>query len=72
MTLMLMFSIPIYVADPGELSADFDALFHWLSFALATPVVLFSAQPFFAGALRDLRSRTLGMDVPVQPAGITA
>ncbi|APE31452.1 ATPase P [Halomonas aestuarii] len=65
---VLMFSIPIYVADPGELSADFDALFHWLSFALATPVVLFSAQPFFAGALRDLRSRTLGMDVPVSLA----
>ncbi|MEQ6916978.1 heavy metal translocating P-type ATPase [Halomonas aquatica] len=65
---VLMFSIPIYVADPGELSADFDALFHWLSFALATPVVLFSAQPFFAGALRDLKARVLGMDVPVSLA----
>ncbi|MDX1465056.1 MAG: heavy metal translocating P-type ATPase, partial [Halomonas sp.] len=65
---VLMFSIPIYVADPGEISADFDALFHWLSFALATPVVLFSAQPFFANALRDLRTRTLGMDVPVSLA----
>ncbi|MFG6159285.1 heavy metal translocating P-type ATPase [Halomonas sp. 1390] len=65
---VLMFSIPIYVADPGELGADFDALFHWLSFALATPVVLFSAQPFFANALRDLKTRTLGMDVPVSLA----
>ncbi|MDT8880191.1 heavy metal translocating P-type ATPase [Halomonas saccharevitans] len=65
---VLMFSIPIYVADPGDLSADFDALFHWLSFALATPVVLFSAQPFFTNALRDLKTRTLGMDVPVSLA----
>ncbi|WP_243726448.1 MULTISPECIES: heavy metal translocating P-type ATPase [Halomonas] len=60
-----MFSIPLYVAGPDEISADFLALFHWLSFALATPVVLFSAQPFFRNALRDLKTRVLGMDVTV-------
>lgn len=65
---VMMFSIPIYVAGPGEISADFYALFHWLSFALATPVVLFSAQPFFRNALRDLKSGVLGMDVPVSIA----
>ncbi|WP_394425364.1 heavy metal translocating P-type ATPase [Vreelandella stevensii] len=65
---VMMFSIPIYVSGPGELSADFYALFHWLSFALATPVVLFSAQPFFRNALRDLKSGVLGMDVPVSLA----
>lgn len=65
---VMMFSIPIYVAGPGEISDDFYALFHWLSFALATPVVFFSAQPFFRNALRDLRNRVLGMDVPVSLA----
>ncbi|WP_249978365.1 heavy metal translocating P-type ATPase [Vreelandella olivaria] len=65
---VMMFSIPIYVAGPGELSADFYALFHWLSFALATPVVFFSAQPFFRNALRDLKTGVLGMDVPVSLA----
>ncbi|WP_458525548.1 heavy metal translocating P-type ATPase [Onishia taeanensis] len=65
---VMMFSVPIYVSAPGELSADFLMLFHWLSFALATPVVLFSAAPFFQNALRDLRTRTLGMDVPVSLA----
>ncbi|MBD3894778.1 cadmium-translocating P-type ATPase [Halomonas sp. ML-15] len=65
---VMMFSVPIYVAEPGQISADFYALFHWLSFALTTPVVLFSAQPFFRNALRDLRTRTLGMDVPVSIA----
>ncbi|GGY08948.1 cation-transporting P-type ATPase [Litchfieldella qijiaojingensis] len=65
---VMMFSIPIYVTEPGQLSPDFHALFHWLSFALATPVVLFSAQPFFRNAIRDLRSRVLGMDVPVSIA----
>ena len=65
---VMMFSIPIYVSDPGELSADFHALFHWLSFALATPVVLFSARPFFQNAARDLRTRVMSMDVPVSLA----
>lgn len=65
---VMMFSIPIYVAGPGEISDDFYALFHWLSFALATPVVFFSAQPFFRNAARDLRNRVLGMDVPVSLA----
>ncbi len=37
----------------------------WASLLLTLPVVLYSAQPFFAGALRDLRARSLGMDVPV-------
>ncbi|WP_304526193.1 heavy metal translocating P-type ATPase [Halomonas sp. I5-271120] len=65
---VMMFSVPIYLSDPGEMSRDFLVLFHWLSFALATPVVLFSAAPFFHNALRDLRNRTLGMDVPVSLA----
>ncbi|WP_027967719.1 heavy metal translocating P-type ATPase [Halomonas halocynthiae] len=65
---VMMFSIPHYFANEGSISADFSALFLWLSFALTTPVVLFSAQPFFVGALRDIRSRQLGMDVPVSLA----
>tara|TARA_Y100000815_G_scaffold116110_1_gene104804 strand:- start:788 stop:3238 length:2451 start_codon:yes stop_codon:yes gene_type:complete len=65
---VMMFSIPIYVSGPGELSEDFFALFHWLSFALATPVVFFSALPFFRNALRDLKTGVLGMDVPVSLA----
>lgn len=65
---VMMFSIPHYFAGEGEISADFSALFLWLAFALTTPVVLFSAQPFFLGALRDIRSRQLGMDVPVSLA----
>jgi len=68
MAQVMMFSIPIYVSSPGEISDGFYALFHWLSFALATPVVLFSARPFFRNALRDLKTRVLGMDVPVSIA----
>lgn len=37
----------------------------WLSMLVATPVVFFSAWPFFQAAWRSLQSRQLVMDVPV-------
>ena len=37
----------------------------WLGFLVATPVVLYAGRPFFAGALRSLKARRPGMDVPV-------
>ncbi|WP_447527834.1 heavy metal translocating P-type ATPase [Vreelandella sp. TE19] len=62
---VVMFSVPMYVAGPDELGADFFALFHWLSLALTTPVVFFSAWPFFQQALAGLQHRRLTMEVPV-------
>ncbi len=41
------------------------ALFRWLALALATPVVLWSAAPFFAGAIAGLRQRVVPMDLPI-------
>jgi Cu2+-exporting ATPase len=60
-----MYAVPVYLADEGTLPADLEALMRWASLVLTLPVVLYSAQPFFRGALRDLRVRRLGMDVPV-------
>ncbi|GMU67989.1 MAG: carbonate dehydratase [Steroidobacteraceae bacterium] len=40
-------------------------LLRWLGLLVATPVVFYAARPFFAGAVRTLRARRLGMDVPV-------
>ena len=49
--------------DGGDVATrDF---FRWLTLLVATPVVLYSAAPFFAGARRLLAARRLGMDVPV-------
>ena len=39
-------------------------VFRWLAFLTATPVVLYSAHPFFAGAVRALAARRLAVDVP--------
>jgi Cu2+-exporting ATPase len=60
---VMMYAVPAYL--DGDMPADIESLMRWASLALTLPVLLFSAQPFFSGALRDLKNRRLGMDVPV-------
>ncbi|MCX2864217.1 cation-translocating P-type ATPase [Paucibacter sp. PLA-PC-4] len=62
---VMMLAWPIYVAAPGEMSADLQHLLNWGAWVLSLPVLLFSAGPFFASAWHQLRQRRLGMDVPV-------
>ncbi|RJF96121.1 heavy metal translocating P-type ATPase [Noviherbaspirillum saxi] len=62
---VMMYAVPVYLATDGTLEADMETLMRWASLLLTIPAVLYSAQPFFAGAWRDLRHRILGMDVPV-------
>jgi len=61
---VMMYAVPVYIAD-GDMTADIEGLMRWASLLLTAPVVAFSSVPFFAGAWRDLRARTAGMDVPV-------
>lgn len=51
-----------------DLSADMDAILRWISLILTTPIVFYCCGQFFRGALRDLRSRHLTMDVSVSLA----
>jgi P-type Cu2+ transporter len=62
---VMMYATPAYVAGPGEMTPDVAALLRWASCLLTLPVLLFSCQPFFAAAWRDLRAGRVGMDVPV-------
>lgn len=62
---VMMYAWPAYTAAPGEISADAQALLRWASWVLSLPVMLFSCGPFFQAALRDLRHRRVGMDLPV-------
>ncbi len=62
---VMMYALPVYLAAPGTMTADIEYLMHYASLLLTTPVILYSASPFFQGAWRDLRLRRLGMDVPV-------
>ncbi|MFN3986424.1 MAG: heavy metal translocating P-type ATPase [Rhodocyclaceae bacterium] len=62
---VMMYAYPSYIAGDGDLSAEAEALMRWASLVLTLPVVFYSAAPFFQRAVRDLKLRRLGMDVPV-------
>lgn len=49
----------------GAMDPRYAALFRWASLALATPVALWCADPFFRGAWSGLQQRVLHMDLPV-------
>lgn len=51
-----------------DLSHSFDVILRWTSLILTTPIVFYCCGPFFRGALRDLRTRHLTMDVSVSLA----
>ena len=62
---VMMYAYPAYVAWPGDIAPDAQALLRWASWVLTLPVILFSCSPFFASAWRDVRNGRAGMDVPV-------
>ena len=62
---VMMYAVPTYIAGDGEIALDVASLMRWAGLVLTLPVLLYSAGPMFRGALRDLRERHLGMDVPV-------
>lgn len=62
---VMMYAIPTYLAGEGEMHADIGGLLRWASLLLTLPVVMYSAAPFFFGAVRDLSRWRVGMDVPV-------
>jgi Cu2+-exporting ATPase len=61
----MMYGVALYVGAFQDMDGSTRDLLRWVGFAVATPVVLYAARPFFAGALRQLRARRPGMDVPV-------
>ncbi|MEI8266192.1 MAG: cation-translocating P-type ATPase [Betaproteobacteria bacterium] len=62
---VMMMATPSYVAAPGELSHDLRQLLNWGSWILSVPVLWFAGMPFLRGAWVSLRTRRIGMDVPV-------
>jgi Cu2+-exporting ATPase len=76
----MMYAIAMYIGaiEPGSPGSGIGSgsgmapeTWHFLrgvSLLIATPVVFYSAAPFFRGAWRDLSHRRAGMDVPVSIA----
>ena len=61
---VMMFALPAYVSSEG-VAPEQQRLLEWASFVLTLPALVYSAAPFFRGALRDVTQLRLGMDVPV-------
>lgn len=62
---VMMMAVALYAGDYEGMEVDVRNFLRWVSMLLTLPVVLYSAQPFFKAAWRDLKRRQLGMDVPV-------
>ena len=65
---VMMFAIALYADFFSGMQQEFITYFRWVSFILATPVLLYSAQPFYVNAWRNIRNKTLGMDIPISIA----
>ncbi len=62
---VMMYVLGVYVAAPDSIDPAIASYLRYVGMLLTTPVLVYSGAPFFASALRDLRRRAIGMDVPV-------
>ena len=62
---VMMIAVALYMGAFSGIEEHFRQFFQWLSLGLTLPVILYSAQPFFRTAWRDVQRLQAGMDVPV-------
>lgn len=67
LNVMLLYA-SLYAGWFDGMEERFRLLFQWASLALATPVALWAASPFFVGAWTGLRRGFLHMDLPISLA----
>lgn len=66
----MMFAVPTYLYN--DIEPQYLEILHWGAFLMVLPVMLYSAVPFYQGALRDVKNRRAGMDTPVALAILLA
>ena len=59
------YAVSLYAGLMQGIAPDLEQFLRFVSLLVATPIVLYSAQPFFISAWRSLLARRPGMDVPV-------
>ncbi len=62
---MMWISIALYAGAFSGISDEYRHFFHWVSFAIATPVLFYSGGPILYAAWQGLRQARLGMDLPI-------
>lgn len=62
---IMLLNFPDYLDSLSTLEIQYAKLFHYVSFILSLPVLLFSAHPFLKSAWSGLKARDLNMDIPI-------
>jgi Cu2+-exporting ATPase len=65
---VMMFAVGLYAMDYQGIDPDMQHFLRLVSFFVTTPVVFYSAKPFFTSAWRGVVGRKPGMDLPVSIA----
>ncbi len=65
---VMMFAVGLYAMDFQGIDAEMQHFLRLISFFVTTPVVFYSAKPFFVSAWRGLVAHKPGMDLPVSIA----
>ena len=61
----MLMSMPEYLDQNFLLTNDFKQVFSWINFALAFPILFYSASDYFKKAIKGLRFGNLNIDVPI-------
>ncbi|PST93667.1 ATPase P [Photobacterium sp. NCIMB 13483] len=69
---VMMLAIALYFDVFDKHENSFRHYLRWISLFITTPVLLYSALPFYLNAWRNIKGFTLGMDVPVSIALLCA
>lgn len=62
---IMILAVAMYTGGWWGMEESFKQMFRWVSMAVTVPLLLFASSPFFSAALRDLKNKRVGMDVPV-------
>ncbi|AIF48067.1 heavy metal translocating P-type ATPase [Dyella japonica] len=65
---VMTYAFVIYLGVVDFVDFTTRGLFRWLGFLSSVPVVFYGAHPFTRGALKEIRSGRLGMNIPIAAA----
>ena len=69
---VMMIATGLYFGEASGMEAEHRDLLRYVAMILSVPILIFCGAPFFRSAVRDLRHRSIGVDVPVSIALLVA
>lgn len=69
---VMMYALGLYLGEFADMAPATRDFLRWVALLVTTPVVVYSAWPFYHGAWRGLRRGRAGMDLPIALAVLIA